>query len=148
MHSHFSVICSQSSSTSEQQVLLTSEVSLLPLQPLKHSTLQCLIIHITISSQAAFQRTKQMKILWCKVITERWMRQLSMHILQCNGLSGVQCVWPDLVMKEQHFWNYLVGQTQGRQAFRLHTVSIQQPEFTVVPLNIKFTRLTFLIPKN
>jgi hypothetical protein len=87
----------QSSTTFEQQVLPTNKVSLLPLQQLMQSTLQCLIIHVMMSSQAAFQRTKQVMMHGNNCTVD--VATLSTHTLQSNSLSEEHCVWPGLVLK-------------------------------------------------
>jgi len=52
------------------------------------------------------------------------------------------CVQPSIVMKQQHIRHLLLGYNKQRQAFRFLSVSIQQSEFTVVPLGKKCTRIT------
>jgi len=51
------------------------------------------------------------------------------------------CVQPTIVMIQQHIRHLLLVYNRQRQAFWLLSVSIQQSEFTVVPLG-KCTRIT------
>jgi hypothetical protein len=86
-----------------------AKVALLLLQPLAHDVLQCLVICITVSSLAIFQRTKQAKIWMCKVRTMGHMKQQCPSKF-CDCLSSVHiCMWPSIVMDEQHIIHFSCG---------------------------------------
>jgi len=57
------------------------------------------------------------------------------------------CVWPGIVLEEQHFWHSSCG-TNSMKLWIQTYVSVLQSEFHVIPQGKKFTSIWLLIPKN
>jgi len=71
-----------------------------------------------------------------------WVDVATVHPKFVMASGTHSCVQPNIVMKQQHIRHLLMGYNRQRQAFRLLNISIQQSEFTVVPLGKKCTRKT------
>jgi hypothetical protein len=87
--------------------LCASEV-VVPLQPLAHGVLQCLVIRVMVSSQTLIQRNKAMNI-WC------WEVRNTVH----PNLVMASAVWSGVVVKNHRFLH-----DWQRRTFNLLSISI------------------------
>ena len=86
-------LCQRSSATFEQAHVLPPGNSCSRSWSHWHSILQCLTTSIITSLQAFFQRTKQVTLWRCKVMTVQWMLQYCPSKI-CNILRGARTFVP------------------------------------------------------